>query len=294
MQYEWLKQKYGVYLDPTYYKKILPNYSFSGKSDEKILEEWLKKSTNNGKNKFNRALELGCGNGRGTVVFSKYAKKIMCVDKDKIMLNKAKKKIRNPDVEFYCDRMFDFIKKNRKNLKEVDFLFSFWAINYGLHAEFHVRDKNNVLIPLDKENAKKRCMQNLNILFSNLPSGSKFLFFHYDPSSDEQKIARKYWNRLLKFPWGKKSPSLYILKDFFKNSRNITSVIKKIPGVVRFENEERALETFMNFHLHTFFNNSPNSTAILESLKRNLNEYKVGKKYVLSVGIIIIEGQKIS
>ena len=54
----WLDKKFDVYLDPLYYEEILPPYTFHGKTDEQILETYLKEQTEKQGHKFSLALEL--------------------------------------------------------------------------------------------------------------------------------------------------------------------------------------------------------------------------------------------
>jgi len=288
----WLDKKFEVYLDPLYYEEILPPYEFQGKNDEQILEEYLKEQTKKQGHKFKLGLELGCGSGRGTKIIKKYCNKIVAVDLNEKMLEIAKQ--RNKDdtnIKFFHSEMLKFVKDN-VNIKKVDLVVSFWAINYSLNAEFAYRDPaKHIFKPNNPEEALKRCEENLSNLFRNISNNAKFIFFHYDPESEEQKIAHKCWEKIVPFPWNEKSPSLFALKKFFAKESSVNSCICKLNGINRLGNLNHAIEVFMNFHLHTSFNHHPLKDQILEIIKDGLKKFNK-KNIVIGAGVIIIKGNK--
>ncbi len=291
---KWLNKKFEVYLDPSYYEKILPKYNFNGKSDEEILEGWLKDKIKEQGHKFKLGLELGCGSGRGTNILAKYCEKIVAVDLNKKMLELAKKRFAsNNKIIFYNEEMLEFVDKNKQLMNDVDLVVSFWAINYSLNAEFAFRDpQKKIFQSKNPELALSRGIKKLESLFDNISDDSKFIFFHYDPESEEQKIAHYCWEKIVQFPFGEKSPSLLTLRKFFENRKDINSCICKINGLVDLGKTDRALETFMNFHLHTSFNNHQLEKEIIEMIEKHLKKYDQ-KNIKMCAGTIILKGEKI-
>lgn len=290
-RYGWLNQSFSIYLDPDYYLNILPDYVFAGKSDEQLLENYLRVNTANGRKKIKMVLELGCGPGRMTKVIEKYALSVNAVDLSDEMLKITKSREWNGGVRFWHSEMFDFVKKHQSIVRKTDMVLSLWAMNYGLNREFALRENGRVIL-YDFKKAKRKSLNKLNLLFDSMHSGARFLFFHYDPSSQEQKLAHKYWKRILPFPFGQKSPSLYVLKEFFKHSKGIDYKITRVRGVVRFGSIDKLLETYMNFHFHTLFNSKKDAGLILKSLIEDAALYKIGSEYRLGAGVIVLSGEK--
>ena len=286
----WLDKKFDVYLDPLYYEEILPPYIFRGKTDEEILEDYLKEQTKKQGHKFKVALELGCGSGRGTKILKKYCKKIIAVDLNKKMLKIAKKRIgEDSGVAFHHSEMLEFVKNNPNTTKNADLVVSFWALNYSLNAEFAYRDPaKQIFKATNPEEVIKKCQNKLKKLFENVGSNAKFIFFHYDPESEEQIIAHKCWEKIVPFPWNEKSPSLLALKKFFEKQNEIDSCICKLNGINKWGNLDHALEIFMNFHLHTPFNHHSLKNEIIEKDLKKFNSQDI----VIGAGTIIIKGEK--
>jgi len=290
---DWLNKKFDVYLDPLYYEEILPLYKFHGKTDEEILEEYLIETARRQGYRFKCALELGCGSGRGTKIIERYCDKVIAIDLSKEMIKLAKEKIKYKDkVKFYHAEMLEFVKNNPKLIKNVDLVVSLWALNYSLNAEFAYRDPaKQIFKPMNPDEALKKCHRKLDTLFNNISQNSKFIFFHYDPESEEQRIAHKCWQKILPFPWNEKSPSLFALRKYFERQNNIDSCICKLNGVVDLGNKERAMEIFMNFHLHTSFNRHPLRDEIMKIIDKNLKKYNP-EKILMGASVIIIKGEK--
>lgn len=290
---EWINKKFDVYLDPKYYEEILPPYRFHGKTDEEILEEYLKEKIREQGHKFKLVLELGCGSGRGTKIIEKYCDKIIAVDLNEKMIKLARERIRDEDkVKFYHAEMLEFVKENPDLIKDVDLVVSFWALNYSLNAEFAYRDPaKQIFKPTNPDEALEKCHKKLEILFKNIAPNSKFIFFHYDPESEEQRIAHKCWEKIVPFPWNEKSPSLFALKKYFEKQNNIDSCICKLNGVNDLGNREHAMEIFMNFHLHTSFNHHSLRDEIMKIILEGIKKYNPEKIFI-GAGTIIINGEK--
>lgn len=293
MKKNWIDKKFDVYLDPLYYEEILPPYKFNGKTDEEILEEYLKEKVSNQGHKFNCVLELGCGSGRGTQIIEKYCDKIIAVDLNKKMIELAQKRIGAKDkIKFYHEEMLEFAENNKNLIKDVDLVVSFWALNYSLNAEFAYRDPTKrIFKPIIPENALENCQNKLNVLFENIGDNANFIFFHYDPESEEQKIAHKCWEKIVPFPWNEKSPSLFSLKKFFEKQNNIDSCICKLNGVNSLGDKDHAMEIFMNFHLHTSFNHHPLRDEVIKIIEEGIKKFNQDN-ILIGAGTIIIKGNK--
>jgi len=289
----WLDKKFDVYLDPLYYEEILPPYKFHGKTDEEILEGYLKEKVDKQGHKFRCVLELGCGSGRGTKIIEKYCDKIIAVDLNKKMIELAEKRIKKKDkINFFHAEMLEFVKENSDLIKDVDLVVSFWALNYSLNSEFAYRDPSKQIFkPTNPEEALEKCQKKLKVLFENIGNNANFIFFHYDPESEEQKIAHKCWEKIVPFPWNEKSPSLFALKKFFEKQNNIDSCICKLNGVNALGNKDHAMEIFMNFHLHTSFNHHPLKDEIVKIIENGIKRFDQ-KNVLIGAGTIIIKGNK--
>lgn len=290
---DWLDKKFDVYLDPLYYEEILPPYKFNGKNDEEILEDYLKENIKKQRRKFKVALELGCGSGRGTKILEKYCEKIIAVDLNEKMIKLARERIKDDSkVTFHHSEMLEFVKKSPDLIKDVDLVVSFWALNYSLNAEFAYRDPaRQIFKPTNPKEALIKCHKKLETLFKNIGEKAKFIFFHYDPESEEQVIAHKCWAKIVPFPWNEKSPSLIALKKFFEKQNKINSCICKLNGVNELGNHNHALEIFMNFHLHTSFNHHPLKQNIINIIEKGLKDYN-SEDIIIGAGTIIIKGEK--
>ena len=210
------------------------------------------------------------------------------------MIKLAKERIKdNVNITFHHSEMLEFVKNNSRLIKDVDLIVSFWALNYSLNAEFAYRDPTKQIFrPINPEEALAKCHKKLTTLFGNVGEKAKFIFFHYDPESEEQIIAHKCWGKIVPFPWNEKSPSLLALKKFFEKQNKIDSCICKVNGINKLGNKEHALEIFMNFHLHTSFNHHPLKNEIIKIIEEGLKEFNQ-KEIIIGAGTVIINGKKI-
>ncbi len=87
------------------------------------------------KYKFNNCLEIGCGTGKNSLFLLSKAKNITAVDFSEKMLQKAKQKIKSPNINFikadiskewkFINRKFDFISFSLvlEHIESIDFIF---------------------------------------------------------------------------------------------------------------------------------------------------------------------------
>lgn len=97
------KKNYSSFYDDLYLHK---NYLSEFKLFEKVIHKYKKNSKN--------ILELGCGTGSYTKYFLKNQFIITAVDQSSYMLDIAKKKIKNPNVNFVKKNILDFKSKTKK------------------------------------------------------------------------------------------------------------------------------------------------------------------------------------
>ena len=81
------------------------------------------------------AIELGCGTGNTTKVFSKNLAKIICVDISSEMIEIAKKKLKSKKIIFVEDDLLGFLSNYEG--KDVDVIVSMYAIHHLTQKEKH-------------------------------------------------------------------------------------------------------------------------------------------------------------
>jgi len=98
--------------------------------------------------------------------------------------------------------------------------------------------------------------------------------------SDEQIVLMRQWQRV--FPTfaniDQQSPSKQIIEETLTKldtNGDIRLNVQHLQGdVIQYESEDVLLETFMNFHLETFFNQSEYLQTVLEDIKMQVATYK--------------------
>lgn len=258
-KYPWLKLANSVeeYLPPEYYKHLLRLYTFGGVSDLQLLNDFLK-------DKFaSNILELGCGSGRASDVVVNSIPNAMYTfsDLSERMLDAAKQHLPNQS-SFVVSDAVEFIEKATE---QYDLVYTLWSFSHSTHQYVHRLgiEKAGQYIPLV---IKKFIRENIR------PGGSFFLI-HFDSLSDEQRILMRQWKRI--FPafmnTERQSPSKQIIDRALLDLDNkgvITLSINHLRGdSITYTTENDVLETFMNFHLETYFNTSPIVADVVEDIR---------------------------
>lgn len=114
----------------------------------------------------------------------------------------------------------------------------------------------------------------------NIAKHGSFFLIHFDSLSQEQSILMRQWKRV--FPTftniDEQSPSKQVIDKTLlelDTKGEITLSINHLQGdAIHYESEDEVLETFMNFHLETYFNDSPLTENVIEDIKEQASKYR--------------------
>lgn len=287
------KQKKSCYLNGDYYNHLLPNYSWSGLTDEEYLEKHLTEILPKGAES---ALELACGSGRGTKILKKFTKRITAVDKSDGMLSAIPQEVKDQIVLVKSD-MKEYILKSIDNntISNFDFIFSFWGIFYLIHQEYLHIDKNNNLFEVNQKIAYNNAKDIALKFLSSLGTNANACFFHVRRDTDEQFLNRQMWARWVNPRYNPSipTPSELIFKEVLeelKSQRILDYSIKDVNGTVTYNNMDNAVETFLNFHSKAYFNDKLFFDEVLNFLQKNLSHYKIKNgKIIMGAGLKLID-----
>jgi|GEM_PF-736259 len=257
------------YLTPKYYDTILKEYMFDGRSDMDLFRNFLRRDF--GDDSAAKALELGSGSGRGTDVFlenvSSYAS-LDLVDLSSEMVEYCRNKYQKQrDMKFFQSDSIDFFSKTEN---KYSFVYSLWSLSHSIHQ--HIVDR------IGEYEYVKNSIR--NFIEKNIAPGGKMYIIHFDSLSEEQSIIYKQLSR--DYPVAaltdRQSPSKLLLDEIFneceKAGMGNFSVDHLIGDPIRYDSIENALEVFMNFHMHTYFNHSDVVEQVLEGLVESFGKYE--------------------
>jgi SAM-dependent methyltransferase len=255
-KYPWLKVTTTVedYVAPKYYDRLLKDYTFLGKTDLQLFEEYLKNISNK---KIINALELGCGSGRVTNVFLNHFKNVRnslkMVDLSSRMLEFCHKKFKNfNNLDFVKSDSVEFLNKNRDI---YDTIFSLWSFSHSTHQ----------ILIRDGIDEGKKYIQGVikKMVDKNMIKGSSFFLIHFDSMSDEQKILMRQWKKVYSIykNTNVQSPSKLLIDETFQllEKQGIIKLELKyyVGEEIIYSSIEEALEIFLNFHMESYFNDNP-------------------------------------
>ncbi len=256
-------------MNPNYYDKLLKEYSFSGKTDLEIfiadLQDFsLKKDLN--------VLELGCGTGRGTEVIlgNLDMHKLTLVDLSKDMIEKTKERFgKYRNVEYVQSDTLNYLKNTND---KFDLAFSLWSYSHSVYQ---------LIERVGLEKGLQEVRKIITKLFNeNMKNGSRFFLIHSDWLSDEQKILIKQWGREVPnlYKYGKQGISKLTLDSVFEDlskKRLINYTITHYQGdPIEYGSLEEALETFINFHLESYFNDTKYIYDVFSDLRDYLLKFQ--------------------
>ncbi len=115
----------------SFYNELSKVYDIVFKKDEAVVN-FLKKGL---KDK-NEILDLGCGTGTYSIELAKDGHKVVGIDLDKDMIEKAKVKACNDFAEFYCEDMMNFTKTTKNRLFDRIFCIG--------NSLVHLKDKSEI------------------------------------------------------------------------------------------------------------------------------------------------------
>ncbi len=265
-QYPWLAKVNTVedYLPPEYYQHLLKPYTFGGMSDLSLLEKFLYNKN------FSKVLELGCGSGRasGTMVSTIPTADYTFSDLSKRMLEAARQHLPKNSSFIVSDAV-----EYMENTKDMyDLVYTLWSFSHSTHQHIHrlgiekAGDYISFVI-------KKFIRENI------VKDGSLFLI-HFDSLSQEQSILMRQWKRVFTAFANIKeqSPSKQIIDKTLlelDTKGEITLSINHLKGgAIHYKSEDEVLETFMNFHLETYFNNLPLTESVIDDIKGQISKYR--------------------
>ena len=271
IKYPWLRMNVknsSDYLTPEYYNKILKDYMFKSKNDTDIFRDYLKSEF--GKSSLIKALELGSGSGRGTDVFLKDVPSYVSLDlvdlSAKMVEYSRNKYSGQRDMSFFQSDSIDFFSKTEDT---YDFVYSLWSLSHSIHQ--HIVDKTG-----EYEYVKNSIR---NFIEKNIVPGGKMYLIHFDSLSEEQSIIYKQWSRDYSVAalTDRQSPSKLLLDEVFdeceKAGMGNSSISHLVGDPIRYDSVENALEVFMNFHMHTYFNHSDIVEQVIEELTESFRKY---------------------
>ncbi len=266
-----MKRKREDYLPPDYYIKLLKTYSFSGITDIEIFDNVLKKISTPFK-----AMEFGCGTGRGTIQFLKrYPQSDLDIlDLSTEMLDYSRK-----NYAIHNAILSDSLNYMQSCNENYDFCFSLWSFSHSVHQHLE-RFKTEEQGKSHIHNILKKFIEN------NLNNNGKFFIIHFDSQSDEQKILMKQWaKKSYVYDRGNKlSLSLEAIKDsleILKSQNLINYQIEHLLGdPIYYDSMEEALEIFLNFHLEGEFNNCSEDkwNSTIKEVEMDLQNFTLADK----------------
>ena len=265
-KYPWLTRINTVkdYLPPEYYQHLLKSYAFDGVSDLLLLENFLYNK------KPSRVLELGCGSGRASDVsvsvipIANYT----FLDLSERMLEAAKQHL--PAKSSFV--ISDEIEYMENTKDQYDFVYTLWSFSHSTHQHIHrlgIEKAEDYISSVIKK-----------FIRENIVKNGSFFLIHFDSLSQEQSILMRQWKRV--FPAfaniEEQSPSKKIidktLLELDTKGEIIISINHLRGDAIHYKSEDEVLETFMNFHLETYFNNSPLTESVVDDIKGQIAKYR--------------------
>jgi SAM-dependent methyltransferase len=235
-----------------------------GVSDLSLLEKFLHNK------KPLKVLELGCGSGRvsDTAVSTIPTAYYTFSDLSKRMLEAAKHHLPK-NSHFVISDAIEYME-NTKDMYEL--VYTLWSFSHSTHQHIH---------RLGIEKAETYISSVIKkFIRENIVNGGSFFLIHFDSLSQEQSILMRQWKRV--FPAfaniEKQSPSKQIIDKTLlelDTKGKITLSINHLQGdAIYYKSEEEVLEIFMNFHLETYFNNSPHTKSVIDDIRRQIAKYR--------------------
>ncbi|MBT9151061.1 MAG: Trans-aconitate 2-methyltransferase [candidate division WS2 bacterium] len=265
-QYPWLAKVNTVedYLPPEYYQHLLKPYTFDGVSDLSLLEKFLYNK------KPSKVLELGCGSGRAsrTVVSIIPTADYTFSDLSERMLEAAKQHL-PAESSFVISDAIEYME-NAKD--QYDLVYTLWSFSHSTHQHIHrlgIKKAEDYISSVTKK-----------FVWENIVKDGSFFLIHFDSLSQEQSILMRQWKRVfLAFAnIEEQSPSKQIidktLLELDTKGEIVLSMNHLQGDAIHYESEDEVLETFMNFHLETYFNNLPLTKSVINDIKGQISKYR--------------------
>ena len=264
-QYPWLAKVNAVedYIPPEYYQHLLKPYTFGGVPDLSLLEKFLYNK------KPSKVLELGCGSGRasGTTVSTIPTADYTFLDLSERMLEAAKQHL-PAESSFVISDAIEYMENTKD---QYDLVYTLWSFSHSTHQHIHrlgFKKAEDYISSVIKK-----------FIRENIIKDGSFFLIHFDSLSQEQSILMRQWKRV--FPAfaniEEQSPSKQIIDKTLlelDTTGEITLSINHLQGdAIHYKSEDEVLETFMNFHLETYFNNPPLTESVIDDIKGQISKY---------------------
>lgn len=283
------------YVGPDDYDRLLKRYTFSGKTDLQMLEEFLRNSlgiAQGTRGHIGSILEFGCGTGRATDVVLNVVEADECslLDLSSQMIDHTRKKYTGrAEVRFVQQDAIEHIEKS--NLAH-DFIYSMWSFSHSVHQ---VLDTHAFLHDVFRVQDAIRRM--IDVM---MKPGARFYMMHVDSLSDEQRMLFRQWAKA--FPMfgdtQHQSPSKLLIDDILRELERSGVIgdlqIRPHDGEsIEYASLEEALDVFLNFHLESFFNQRPDAEEVADELAAELSRFqKPNGKIAVNPGCITYQFRK--
>lgn len=297
-QYPMLQTTVGQmsdYVSPDDYGRLLKPYSFGGKTDLQMLEEFLRSKfdiQSGTRGSIQSALELGCGTGRATDVIMNTANvdDFTLLDLSPQMLDAVRAKYaQHSGMHFEQSDTIEYLEKSND---QFDLICSMWSFSHSVHQ---VLDKYAYLNDTFRVQDAVRRMVNIM-----MKPGAHFYMMHVDSLSDEQRMLFRQWART--FPMfgdtEHQTPSKLLMDDVLhelqQNGEIADLTIEEHRGdQIEYASMDEALDACLNFHLESFFNDRPEAEEVANDLHNALQAYEQDDgKIAIQPGSITYQFQK--
>ncbi len=271
-QYPWLRVRTTVeeYVAPDYYDRLLKDYVFEGKTDIEMFREFLQAAQTRSDS---RVLELGCGPGRATAIaiaeLVARVSSFQLVDLSGQMLAASRQRFADYPQLSYLQN--DSVHHLEQTTDTYDLVFSLWSFSHSVHQILSARGLQEGTDYFEGVLRK--------FIITNLAPGARFFLIHFDSLSDEQRILMRQWKKVF--------PIFSNLDQQSPSEQLMSSVLNKLKGEgiidfqrthhlgdkIVYKDMNEALETFMNFHMESYFNDSPLLAVVMAELETYFRDY---------------------
>jgi len=280
------------YIPADYYDRLLKEYVFGGTADLTLFDNFLSKGLLPGREKFRRALELGCGTGRSaSVLVNNHAfEHADLVDlSSQMMVGAQERFMQDPRVTFHQSDSLAFLNSA---LPPYDVAFSLWSFSHSVH-QMLLRDGLDV--------GRKNVKRAIDRLFIELlEPGGKFFLIHFDSCSEEQCILMKQWKKIWPIieSLDEQSPSKQVidaaLQDLKHRGIIEYSSAHLIGDPIEYDNINEAMEVFFNFHLECALNDTPHLPQAVSEMQAYMNAHTTARGTVqLKPGCFVYECKRL-
>ena len=271
------------------YDKYLPEYYFLDEENREYIEEKIMIEKKLSGENFKSVLELGVGSGRVTELLMSKAKQYTGIDISESMIKKIEQRFYMKKCQFEVFDINDFLNENLENLKQYDFIGSFWAFNYAILSFFEYQDlcTGKVYAVDDLVKAEELAKEHFEKVFNNLNKGTKFLFVYFDAYSVEQAYVTSVLEWILPSPYNDRGFTFKLFNNLLCNLDNVEVTHEYKNGFVILSDDEHLIGYFSNLHLKGYLEDS----EAIELLVNNFRAYRYEDgHYEIPAGVNLLYG----